>query len=441
MLAPGVPLTHPTPHWTVSLAQAAGVEIIGDIELFGREREKTAPGAPFVAITGTNGKSTTTALTAHLFRCFGHEVAMGGNIGTPILQLPPPSPDRVHVVECSSFQIDLSPTLHPSVGMLMNLTPDHLDRHGTMAAYAAIKARLVAGADRAIVSVDDPDCRAIALHLAGQGHEVATISVAGHPVENGITLDGTRLRRHCAGSTTAVADLDGIASLRGAHNAQNAAAAILALGDEAEDLDRLQAALRSFPGLAHRMEQVGRTDGVLFINDSKATNADAAEKALLAFPRVHWIIGGRAKEGGIEPLRPLFDRVVKAYCIGEAGPAFASTLHDVGRCPSRCAARSTSRPRPPRPTPAPRTRCLGASTRSSCCRPPAPPTTNTPTSRSAATRFASWPRASCSRGRGAVLPSAACGRRRCARDDVPVKAWLIKFPAMIPRRSAGPSRR
>ena len=327
VLAPGVPLTHPTPHWTVPLAHAADVEIIGDIELFGRERKKIAPGAPFVAITGTNGKSTTTALTAHLFRCFGHEVAMGGNIGTPILQLPPPSPDRVHVVECSSFQIDLSPTIHPSVGVLMNLTPDHLDRHGTMAAYAAIKARLVAGADRAVVSIDDPDCQAIACHLAGQGHDVATISVAGHAVENGITLDGTRLMRHRAGTASAIADLDGIASLRGVHNAQNAAAAILALGDEADDLEKLQAALRSFPGLAHRMEQVGRRDGVLFINDSKATNADAAEKALLAFSRVHWIIGGRAKEGGIEPLRPLFDRVVKAYCIGEAGPAFASTLH------------------------------------------------------------------------------------------------------------------
>ena len=328
VLAPGVPLTHPTPHWTVAPAQAAGIEIIGDIELFGREREKIAPGAPFVAITGTNGKSTTTALTAHLFRCFGHEVAMGGNIGTPILQLPPPSPDRAHVVECSSFQIDLSPTLHPSVGLLMNLTPDHLDRHGTMAAYTAIKARLVAGADRAIVSVDDPDCRAIAMHLAGLGHDVSTISVAGHSVDDGITLDGTRLLRHRAGTTTAIVDLAGIPSLRGAHNAQNAAAAILALGDEAEDLDTLQAALRSFPGLAHRMEQVGRSHGVLFINDSKATNADAAEKALLAFPRVHWIIGGRAKEGGIEPLRPLFGRVAKAYLIGEAAPAFAATLYE-----------------------------------------------------------------------------------------------------------------
>ena len=328
VLAPGVPLTHPVPHWTVPLAQAAGVEIVGDIELFGRERDAIAPGAPFVAITGTNGKSTTTALTAHLFRHFGHEVAMGGNIGTPILQLPPPSPARVHVVECSSFQIDLAPTLHPSVGMLMNLTPDHLDRHGTMANYAAIKARLVVGADRAVISIDDPDCRAIAGHLADQGRDVATISVAGHGVGNGISLDGTALIRHRGGRSETIADLAGIASLRGAHNAQNAAAAILALGEEAEDLGRLQAGLRSFPGLEHRMEQVGRGGGVLYINDSKATNADAAEKALNAFARVHWIIGGRAKEGGIEPLRPLFGRVAKAYLIGEAAPAFAATLYE-----------------------------------------------------------------------------------------------------------------
>ncbi len=328
VLAPGVPLTHPTPHWTVPLARAANVEIIGDIELFGRERQAIAPHARLVAITGTNGKSTTTALTAHLFRSFGHEVAMGGNIGTPILQLPPPSLDRVHVVECSSFQIDLAPTLKPSVGMLMNLTPDHLDRHGTMANYAAIKARLVAGADRAVVSIDDHDCLAIATHLRDQGHDVAMISVAGSIVADGITRDGTTLVRWRRGRPEPIADLAGIASLRGAHNAQNAAAAILALGAEADDLDRLRAALRSFPGLAHRMEQIGRHDGVLFINDSKATNADAAEKALLAFPRVHWIIGGRAKEGGIEPLRPLFSRVAKAYLIGEAAPAFRATLLD-----------------------------------------------------------------------------------------------------------------
>ena len=330
VLSPGVPLTHPAPHWTVERAQQAGVAIIGDIELFCRQRAVMAPDAPFVAITGTNGKSTTTALVAHLFRALGREVAMGGNIGTPILRLPPPAPQRVHVVECSSFQIDLAPSLRPNVGILMNLTPDHLDRHGTMANYAAIKARLVAGADVGVVSVDDPDSAAIAARLTAAGRPIETISVAGRPVVDGIALEGTMLVRYRAGAPTPVADLAGIPTLRGAHNAQNAAAAVLALRALADDRDRLQAALRSFPGLAHRMEQVAQDGPVLFINDSKATNADAAEKALLSFPRVHWIIGGLAKEGGITPLRPLFDRVARAYLIGGAAPAFAATLTEEG---------------------------------------------------------------------------------------------------------------
>ena len=195
VLAPGVPLTHPEPHWTVVKADAAGVAIIGDIELFCRERAVRAPRSRFVAITGTNGKSTTTALTAHLFARFGYEVAMGGNIGTPILALPPPSDARVHVVECSSYQIDLAPGLNPTAGMLLNLTPDHLDRHGTMEHYAAIKERLVAGADTAIIGVDDPACAAIAQRRRAAGGAFALISVAGVPVDTGITLDGTRLLR------------------------------------------------------------------------------------------------------------------------------------------------------------------------------------------------------------------------------------------------------
>src|SRR3954468_9251402 len=155
ILSPGVPLTHPEPHWSATLAQDAGVEVIGDIELFCRERAKIAPDAPFVAITGTNGKSTTTALIAHILREAGKDVQMGGNIGTAILSLEPPGPNRIHVIECSSFQIDLAPSLAPTMGVHLNLSPDHLDRHGTMENYAAIKERLVAGAEKAVVGVDD----------------------------------------------------------------------------------------------------------------------------------------------------------------------------------------------------------------------------------------------------------------------------------------------
>ena len=328
VLSPGVPLTHPAPHWSVLKARQAGIEIIGDIELFCRERRKIAPASPFVAITGTNGKSTTTALVAHLYRSFGFAVEVGGNIGTPVLALEKPAQERVHVVECSSFQIDLAPSLDPSAGVLLNVTPDHLDRHGTMENYAAIKARLVARADLAVVGIDDDICRGIADELIKAGQRPVLISVTKTVVEDGIVLDGTCLLRFSGGRPAPVADLAGIASLRGKHNGQNAAAAVAALGPLGLDLERVAKGLRSFPGLPHRLEEVGRKGKILFVNDSKATNADAAEKALLSFDKVFWIIGGRAKEGGIEPLRPLFGKVVKAYLIGEASELFARTIGD-----------------------------------------------------------------------------------------------------------------
>src|SRR5262245_16068882 len=171
VLAPGVPLTHPAPHWTVSKARRAGVEVIGDIELFCRQRAARAPDSPFVAITGTNGKSTTTALLAHILRLAGRDAQMGGNIGTPILELEPPAAHRVHIIEMSSFQIELAPSLAPSIGVLINISPDHLDRHGSMEHYVALKARLLERARRAIVGQDDRWSRAVAerLRLARPG--------------------------------------------------------------------------------------------------------------------------------------------------------------------------------------------------------------------------------------------------------------------------------
>jgi UDP-N-acetylmuramoylalanine--D-glutamate ligase len=328
VLSPGVALTHPAPHWTVLKARQAGVEIIGDVELFCRERQKIAPASPFVAITGTNGKSTTTTLVAHLFRSFGLAVEIGGNIGTPILALAPPAQERVHVVECSSFQIALAPSLNPSVGVLLNITPDHLDRHGTMENYAAIKAKLVENADLAVIGIDDDLTSGIAGDRMKAGRETICVSVTKTAIEDGIVLDGDCLMRRGGGRSTRIARLAGIASLRGQHNGQNAAAAVAALEPRGFDLERVAQGLRSFPGLPHRLEEVGRKGNVLFINDSKATNADAAEKALLSFDKVFWIIGGRAKEGGIEPLRPLFGKVVKAYLIGEASENFARTIGD-----------------------------------------------------------------------------------------------------------------
>jgi UDP-N-acetylmuramoylalanine--D-glutamate ligase len=333
VLAPGVPLTHPEPHWTVKKAQAAGVEIIGDIELFCRERGRVAPNSLLVAITGTNGKSTTTALTAHLLREAGRDVQLGGNIGVPILELAPPSADRVHVIECSSFQIDLAPTLDPTIGALINLTPDHLDRHGTMENYAAIKERLVAQSNVALIGVDDDYGRAIAARLAARTTKrprVVTISATPSRAADTIVENGAIILRQCP-----AIDLAGAEALRGAHNAQNAAFAATAAGALGLSFDEIARGLKSFPGLAHRMEQVGRIGRTLFVNDSKATNADAAEKALLSFSDIFWIVGGKAKEGGIEPLQPLFSKIAKAYLIGASSKGFAKTLDgsvDFERC-------------------------------------------------------------------------------------------------------------
>jgi UDP-N-acetylmuramoylalanine--D-glutamate ligase len=328
VLAPGVPLTHPAPHWTVGLARNAAVEVIGDIELFCRERRRIAPHAPFIAITGTNGKSTTTALVAHLLKSANYDVQLGGNIGTAILSLEPPAPGRVHVIECSSFQIDLAPSLDPSIGILLNVTEDHLDRHGTIGEYAAIKERLVVGVQRdgtAIVGVDDNWCQAVADRIGRAGKRIERISVR-RPLSDGLYLEGDRVMRAAGGTARAVVHIGGIGSLRGAHNAQNAAAATaagLALGLAPE---AIQKGLTSFPGLAHRMEQVGRQGNVLFVNDSKATNADAAARALASFTDIFWIAGGKAKSGGITSLSGYFPRIRKAYLIGEAAGAFAGTL-------------------------------------------------------------------------------------------------------------------
>lgn len=302
VLAPGVPLTHPEPHWTVEKAQAAGVEIIGDIEIFRRERALIAPGAPLVAITGTNGKSTTTALAAHVLREAGMAVEMGGNIGVAVLDLAPPSANRVHVIECSSYQIDLAPGLDPTVGVMLNLSEDHLERHGTMENYAAIKRRLVAKSGTAAVGRDDALSAEMARSLAEEGVHVVAIS------------------------ETDPIDLSQARALRGAHNAQNASAVraiARALGVPDEVTAR---AFESFGGLAHRMEEIPTQDGILWINDSKATNADSAEKALASFEKVFWILGGKPKTGGIEALSPFFPRVQRAYLIGEAAEAFAKTL-------------------------------------------------------------------------------------------------------------------
>ncbi len=325
VLAPGVPLTHPAPHWSVEIARAAGVEIIGDIELFARERRAIAPKAPFVAITGTNGKSTTTALIAHILKSAGRDVQLGGNIGRPALSLDPLSPERHYVIECSSFQIDLAPTIDPSVGVHLNLSEDHLDRHGTLEAYAKVKERLVAGARIAVVGVDDPYSRAMAERREAAGGETLRLSTQGS-VKSGVWAVSGRIVEPFGLAQTVVADLTGHPVLRGVHNAQNAAAAVAATRALGLGLDAVREGLASFPGLAHRMQPIGRAGAVTIVNDSKATNADAAARALASYERIFWIAGGRPKTGGIRSLAPFFPRIARAYLIGEAAEDFAETL-------------------------------------------------------------------------------------------------------------------
>ncbi|HZP71050.1 MAG TPA: UDP-N-acetylmuramoyl-L-alanine--D-glutamate ligase [Pseudolabrys sp.] len=333
VLAPGVPLTHPQPHWTVGLARKADVEVIGDIELFCRERARSGIKCPLVAVTGTNGKSTTTALVAHLLRSAGIDAQMGGNIGVPALSLAAFAAGRAYVLEVSSYQIDLAPSLDPTVGILLNVTEDHLDRHGTMERYAGIKERLAAGVEKggtAVIDIDDAYTRAAAERIERAGKKVVRVSVES-PLRDGYFAQGSKIMHAVAGTASAVAELAGISALRGTHNAQNAACAVAACVALGIDLPAIQKGLAGFPGLAHRMQQVGSKGNVLFVNDSKATNADSAAKALASFRDIFWIAGGKPKTGGIGSLAEFFPRIRKAYLIGEAANEFARTLD--GRVP------------------------------------------------------------------------------------------------------------
>lgn len=319
VLSPGVPLTHPVPHWSVEKAREAGVEIVGDLELFARALAALPEGLrpQVVAITGTNGKSTTTALIAWVLKQAGLPVHMGGNIGIGVLALPEPTPGAVYVIECSSYQLDLTTTFAPDVAILTNISPDHLERHGGMEGYVAAKARIFAHAGPGAVALIGIDER--------WGAELAAA------VEGAVSVGASGVYRPSAGklgTPSDTIDLTGTRSLAGRHNAQNAAFGYGAARALGVDHDTAVKGLLTFPGLAHRMEPVGRIGRVRFINDSKATNADAARQALAAYERVFWIAGGRAKAGGIDDLAELFPRVVEAFLIGEAAGPFAAALGD-----------------------------------------------------------------------------------------------------------------
>jgi len=331
MLSPGVPLTHPEPHWTVRKAREAGVEILGDIELFAR----TVNLAPvhkrprIIAITGTNGKSTTTALIGHLCSHAGRDTRIGGNIGVGVLDLPDMHGGAVYVLELSSYQLDLTSSLKPDVSVLLNISPDHLERHGGMEGYVAAKRRILmnqGGGDTAVIGVDDPWGQRLCTEVKASNRRTIVPVSASKAIGRGVyALQGV-LYDATGDRALQVADLNRARSLPGRHNWQNAAAAYAAVRGLGAPAPEIAEGLLSFPGLAHRMETVGHVRGVRFVNDSKATNSDAARQALSSYPRVYWIAGGRAKDGGIESLVDLFPRIACAYLIGEAAPEFARTL-------------------------------------------------------------------------------------------------------------------
>ena len=325
VVSPGIPATGPDAHQIVQEAKAYRCEIIGDVELFAR---RNLP-ARVVAITGTNGKSTTTALAGHVLRACGRECAEGGNLGTAVLDLPALAADDVYVLELSSFQTAQTKSFAADVAVLLNLSPDHLDRHGNMAGYVTAKKRLFAGqrpGQLAVVGVDDDDSRAVFDELAAQeGRRVLAVSGNG-PVDAGVFVVGGLLYDASAEkSSAAVADLNQ-GRLIGAHNWQNAAAAFAIATELGCDPEPAAEALISFSGLPHRMELVGEADGVRFFNDSKATNMDAAGRALSAFPDIYWIAGGRPKDLGPDVLSPWFENVRHAFLIGEATESFATAL-------------------------------------------------------------------------------------------------------------------
>jgi len=327
VMSPGIAHTHPKPHPAAAAARKAKVPLIGDIELLAR----SAPGARYVAVTGTNGKSTTTALIGHILKESGREVAVGGNLGTPVLSFAPLGPDGIYVLEMSSYQLELTKSLACDVAVLLNITPDHLERHGGMAGYVAAKERIFANqkpSQAAVVGMDDEICRGIAGKLQGEHRQAVVPISAERAVDGGVYVADGVMTDATGARAARVMDMRSATRLPGRHNWQNAAAAFAAARRVGVSADAAGAGIESFPGLAHRQELIATIDGVRYVNDSKATNADAAARALVCYDAIYWIAGGVPKEGGIEPLRPLFPRIRRAFLIGEAAERFARTLGD-----------------------------------------------------------------------------------------------------------------
>ncbi|RDD73034.1 UDP-N-acetylmuramoyl-L-alanine--D-glutamate ligase [Paracoccus versutus] len=359
--SPGIPHLYPKPHPVIARAYALGVPVDNDIGLFFRsfataewERFDTTPRV--IAVTGSNGKSTTTALIHHILKEAGRPTQIGGNIGTGVLSLEPAHDGEVVVLELSSYQTDLARALTPDVAVFTNLSPDHLDRHGGLGGYFAAKRRLFAegGPDRAVIGVDEPEGCYLAAQLAMAPSDDRVIRISsGQKLDHfGWSVFARKgfLSEYRKGRQAGSIDLREVKGLPGEHNHQNACAAYAAtraVGIAPREIER---AFHSFQGLPHRSQTVAEIGGVAWVNDSKATNVDAAAKALAAFPRIRWIAGGMGKDGGIEALAPFLGNVTKAYLIGHSARDFAlqigQTPHEIAETMEQAVARAAAEAQP-----------------------------------------------------------------------------------------------
>ena len=331
VVSPGVPLHHPKPHAVVRKARQEKIPVIGDTELFARAVNAMPEGARprLVGVTGTNGKSTTTALIGHILKEAGFESYVGGNIGEAVLSLPPLETETVYVLELSSYQLDLTHSLRLNAAVFLNLAPDHLERHGSMDNYLAAKMRIFLNQtkdDLAVVGVDDDYGQSVCTELIARcAADVAPVSAQG-ALGRGVYALGGRLFYNLDGKTAEAGELSRARALAGPHNHQNVAAALAVCARLGVAPAVAVRAAERFEGLSHRMEQVARIGETVFVNDSKATNAAAAGRALSAYRDVFWIAGGKAKEGGVKPLRGLMDRVRRVYLIGESAADLEAQL-------------------------------------------------------------------------------------------------------------------
>ncbi len=336
--SPGIPLNFPKSHKILEIVKKTGADLACDLEIFYRLNA----GNTFIGITGTNGKSTTTALTGFIFKELGFESEIGGNIGIPCFELPQNKNNFSYIFETSSYQLDLLSQTHFNIAALLNITPDHIDRHGSMDGYIEAKKRIFRNqteGDFALIDVDNENSKKVFEELKNQtsgdkNFRATTIPISTQKIQEGgvALIDGVLYNKIDANSKLELnSDF-----LRGKHNDQNMAFAFAitychlkqkSLLTNSSESDIINA-IKKFTGLRHRMQLLGEIDGIKFINDSKATNAESTENALKAYENVFWILGGKAKDGGISSLQPLFKKITKAYLIGEASEDFAKTLKE-----------------------------------------------------------------------------------------------------------------